>query len=215
MDGTKLTIELQGALTEYRTRQARDSGRMRVVQAWCCEELAARGIADVEVEVRCSGAYRAKNWDVALVENGEVTLAISTKTLVSNHGGSIPNRIDDMIGEAANLHRLHPNAVLGYLAFMHIEDESAAFKKRMASSADPTGLVKVNRAAAKVWYDRWVQAVTAASGRQTSTDPCETWEAASVQLIDLDDPVHPLAARPLDTDAFFDRLVLVYRQRFG
>ncbi len=195
------SIALQQAIVSYRLRNCRDSGRMREIQSWCCTELQARGLTGAACEVRLTGAYRDKNWDVALVSpSGEVLLAISTKTLVSNHGGSVPNRIDDMIGEAANLHRKHPRAVIGYLAFMHHED-------------DGTGRVK-DRARSRIWFDKWAAGVSLASGRASEHDAVEQWEVASVNLIDLDNPNMYLASSPWGPGHFFDLLVVRVQERF-
>ena len=76
-----------------------------------------------------AGAYRTKKWDVGLVEKGKPVLGISCKSIVSNHGGTVPNRVDDMLGEAANVHRAYPKAVLGYLFMMSRIDESQATQK--------------------------------------------------------------------------------------
>jgi hypothetical protein len=198
-----MEMALQTAIGEYRQRRARDSGRMRAIQAWVCSELAARGIEGARAEVRCTGAYRDKNWDVALTRGDQVLLAVSTKTLVSNHGGSVPNRIDDMVGEAANLHRMHPGAVLGYLAFMHFADEG----QRVRQGADPVR--------ARLWYDRWAAAVERAGQRVRVDDPAETWEAASVNFVDLDAPTSCIASVPLDPHGMLDQLARLFYERHG
>ncbi len=42
-------------------------------------------------------------------------LLLSLKSIWSNAGGSIPNRIDDLIDEAANVQQMSPEIVIGYL----------------------------------------------------------------------------------------------------
>jgi len=133
---------------------------MIAVQNWCVGQLAARGLAGARTEVALTGSYRTKNWDVALVAGDEVRLAISTKSIVRNIAGTVPNRLDDMLGEAANLHRLHPRAVIGYFLVMSEQEMSAGARD------------------SAIWFDRCGQRIALAAGRHSPTGPAEQWEGA-------------------------------------
>lgn len=164
------------------------------------------------------GFYREKRWDVGLIEDGEPRLGISCKSIISNHGGTVPNRVDDMLGEAVSLHRAYPKAVLGYLFMMSRRDESAATKRktRQLGGLTPERLRKLHDDA-DYWFERLVESVSLASGRSGPEDVPEKFEVVSCSQIDFDvEPygvvVHEGALSP---DAFFDRLVEIYRERFG
>jgi hypothetical protein len=66
-------------------------------------------------------------------------------------------------------------------------------------------------------FDRLVESVSAASGRSGPDDFFEKWEAVSCAQIDF--TVEPFAERhhphALKPAVFLDRLVEIYRERFG
>lgn len=51
-------------------------------------------------------------------------LGISLKSLLKNLRGSVPNRIDDLMGEMANVQLWSPEIVTGYVMFLNAEDDS-------------------------------------------------------------------------------------------
>lgn len=201
----------------FRTRHARASNRQEAIQLYCCDELKKRGIKNAEIEVDMPGAYRTKKWDVGLIEDGKPVLGISCKSIVSNHGGTVPNRVDDMLGEAVNLHRRFPKAVLGYLFMMSRVDESAATKRRTRQAGGLRGkrLVKLQEDGDR-WFERLVGSVSRAAGRTGVRDKPEKFEVVSCSQVDfMQNPyavvVHEGALSP---DDFFDRLVEIYDERF-
>lgn len=163
------------------------------------------------------GHYRAKAWDVGLLVNGEPRLGISCKSIISNHGGTVPNRVDDMLGEAVSLHRAYPKAVLGYLFMMSRRDESVATARRTEAGGGLTPeRRKKLRKDADVWFERLVASVGIASNRNSPQDWLEKFEVVSCSQIDFDrEPygvmVHSGALSP---DEFFDRLAEIYGERF-
>ena len=58
---------------------------------------------------------RTKNWDVAYNYAGKDRLLISLKSIWKNAGGTVPNRIDDLMGEAANVQQMSPEIMVGYV----------------------------------------------------------------------------------------------------
>ncbi|MGB2711795.1 MAG: PaeR7I family type II restriction endonuclease [Conexibacter sp.] len=210
-------MDLAAAMKAFRSRHPRASNRQEAIQLFCVAELERRGLRGSTIEVSMPGHYRDKKWDVGLVVGGEPRLAISCKSIVSNHAGTVPNRVDDMLGEAVSLHRAFPKAVLGYLFMMSRRDESVATGKRTERMG---GLTPVRRQQlhmdADRWFERLVESVSRASERRDEDDLPEKFEVVSCSQIDFDsDPygvvVHDGALGP---DAFFDRLVEMYRERY-
>jgi len=212
-------MDLAQAMVDFRGRKARAPNRQVAIQMYCCAELARRGLTDARIEVPMRGFYREKkNWDVGLVERGEPRLGISCKSIIKNHAGTVPNRVDDMLGKAVSLHRAYPQAVLGYLFMMSRRDESQYTEKRTRElgGLTPVRLQALN-VAAEAWFERLVNGVTRASNRGSPDDLPEKFEVVSCSQIDFD--VDPYGVEVhiggLSPDDFFDRLVGIYHQRFG
>jgi hypothetical protein len=211
-------MDIAAAMRAFRERHPQNSRRQEPIQVYCCEQLAQRGLEGAEIEVPMPGRYREKSWDVGLIVDAEVRLGISCKSIISNHNGTVPNRVDDMLGEAVSLHRAYPRAVLGYLFMMARRDES---KKTREQTERLGGLTPARMEAlhdtADYWFERLVESVTRASGRTGPDDLPEKFEVVSCSQIDFDlNPfgvvIHEGALSP---DAFFDRLVEIYGERFG
>lgn len=96
-------------------RKATSTVRLSGLAQYCVGELATRGLEGAECEVTIPGGARAKNWDVAWMHNGKARLAISLKSILKNPGGTVPNRIDDLMGEVSNIQMFSPEVVVGYL----------------------------------------------------------------------------------------------------
>jgi hypothetical protein len=45
-------------------------------------------------------------------------LLVSLKSVLASIGGSVPNRLDVLMGEAANVQQLSPAFVIGYVVIM-------------------------------------------------------------------------------------------------
>lgn len=202
----------------FRERHPRDSTRQEAIQLYCCGELEKRGLIGAEIEVDMPGAYRVKKWDVGLIEGGKPQLGISCKSIVSNHAGTVPNRVDDMLGEAANVHRAFPKTVLGYLFMMSRVDESQATQKRTkALGGMRSARVTELQENGDYWFERLVESVSKAAGRSGPRARPEMFEAVSCSQVDfMVEPyavvVHEGAMSPED---FFDRLVEIHHERFG
>jgi len=69
----------------------------------------------VETEGTVPGAGRPKQWDVAWKHNGKYRLGISLKSLLKNIAGTVPNQLDDLMGEVANAQLYSPEIVIGYV----------------------------------------------------------------------------------------------------
>ena len=78
------------------------TSRLDVLADFCVQELTRLGLNNVEKEASLPGGGREKKWDIAWRYDGNYRLGISLKSLLKNLGGTVPNRIDDMIGEVTN-----------------------------------------------------------------------------------------------------------------
>ena len=71
-------------------------------------------------ELPVPGLAREKNWDVAFEFAGKFRLLMSLKSMLRNVSGSIPNRLDDLQGEIANVQQLRPEVVTGYVVLFDV-----------------------------------------------------------------------------------------------
>ena len=98
-----------------REERVTSTARLEVLADFCVQELTRRGLKDVEKEAVIPGAGRDKRWDVGWRYDGKYRLGVSLKSLLKNLGGTVPNRIDDMIGEVTNAQLHSPEVVIGYI----------------------------------------------------------------------------------------------------
>lgn len=104
-----------------------DSNRLSSIADYAKQELAALGLPDSSDDPSCrlrggtggelavSGLARSKDWDVGFDFAGKPRLLLSLKSIWSNASGTVPNRIDDLMGEAANVQQRSPEVVVGYI----------------------------------------------------------------------------------------------------
>jgi hypothetical protein len=55
---------------------------------------------------------------------GKPRLLVSLKSILRNLAGTVPNRLDDLMGEAANVQQLSPEIVIGYVVIMDETQDS-------------------------------------------------------------------------------------------
>jgi predicted TIM-barrel fold metal-dependent hydrolase len=83
---------------------------------YCVEQFATCGLEGVRGgeadEVGIRGFGRQKDWDLAYVLAGKPRLLVSLKSILKNISGTVPNRLDDLMGEAANVQQLSPEVVM-------------------------------------------------------------------------------------------------------
>lgn len=154
----------------------------------CVQELQERGLSGVGAEVAVEGFGRVKQWDVAWYHGGKARLGISLKSLLKNIPGTVPNRIDDLIGEVANAQLHSPEIVIGYvMVFDRSQDSLSAKHDSSWLELLRTRLDQLSRRAPPAW----------ATG---------TFEGHV--LIEADFSEGPvLRSNPADLERFFDRLV--------
>jgi len=90
--------------------------RLAPLQTYLAWELEKRGIGDRRgIDDAVLGFVRTKDIDVVAWRADQPVVAISCKSLFKNPGGTVPNRLDDAIGEAVNLRKRWPAIRLGYV----------------------------------------------------------------------------------------------------
>jgi hypothetical protein len=104
------------------------TARLNVLAELCVQELGKRGLVGAMIDPQIPGFARAKDWDVAWIHNGKARLAISLKSLLKNLGGTVPNRIDDLMGEVANLQMYSPETAIGYVMLFNVAEDGHSRK---------------------------------------------------------------------------------------
>lgn len=114
-----MPINLSEAVDDLLGRPKTDSGRLDRLALYCIDEFARYGLAGVRGgkadEVGIRGFGRQKDWDLAYVLADKPRLLVSLKSILKNLSGTVPNRLDDLMGEAANVQQLSPEVVIGYV----------------------------------------------------------------------------------------------------
>jgi hypothetical protein len=117
-----MPVTLSEAVEFLLTSQTQSTARLRLLGQFCIESFEREGLPGVgggrAAEIGIRGLARQKNWDLAFVLAGKPRLLLSLKSILANIGGSIPNRIDDLMGEVANVQQLSPELVIGYIVIM-------------------------------------------------------------------------------------------------
>lgn len=190
-------ITLQDAVDDlYRiavVEQKRQSpNRLAVLADMCVEQLRERGIDGAAKELPVPGIGRSKTWDVGWPPDGKVRLGISLKSLLRNIAGTVPNRVDDLTGEMANVQLLSPEIVTGYV---------------MVFDTTGSGLRKDGTR----WVDFFRDAINRLSGRDAPAWAPGMVEASAIVEVDFAERARIVACS--DMPAFFDRLAQCVQDR--
>ena len=112
-------LDLAGLIDEISKKSSTDSGRLAPLANYAKEQFERYGLPGVRGgsggELVVSGLGRQKAWDVAYEFAGKFRLLVSLKSMWRNASGTVPNRLDDLMGEAANVQQLAPELVIGYV----------------------------------------------------------------------------------------------------
>lgn len=104
-----------------------------------------------ERELRVPGLARIKNWDVAYEFAGKFRLLISQKSMLKNISGTVPNRLDDLQGELANVQQLRPEIVIGYVILFDVARDSKRTDGMMWSDYFEAALKRLAIRRAPLW----------------------------------------------------------------
>lgn len=168
--------------------------RLGGLAQFCIEELAERGLEGAVTEARLPGGGREKSWDVAWSMDDKPRLAISLKSLLKNLGGTVPNRVDDLMGEVTNVQMFSPEIVTGYVMLFNVAEDSYSPLHR------------------STWAGLLRSRITRLSGRRPPSWSIGMIEASLFLEVDFSNgPL--LASGASDAADFFDRLVAAVRER--
>ena len=190
-------ISLQDAVDDlYRIavveKKRQSPNRLAVLADMCVEQLARRGLANAARERPVPGVGRSKAWDVGWPSDGKARLGVSLKSLLRNIAGTVPNRVDELTGEMANVQLRSPEIVTGYI---------------MVFDTTGSGL----RRDGTRWVDFFREAIERLSGRDAPAWAAGTVEASAIVEVDFSKGPRTIAAP--DMTAFFDRLAGCVKER--
>ena len=190
-------ISLQDAVDDlYRIavveEKTQSPNRLAMLADMCVEQLNERGIVGAAKELAVPGIGRSKTWDIGWPPDGKVRLGISLKSLLRNIPGTVPNRVDDLQGEMANVQLLSPEIVTGYI---------------MVFNTTGSGL----RQDGTRWADFFRDAVNRLSGRDAPAWAAGMVEASAIVEVDFAEGARIVAES--DMSGFFDRLARCVRDR--
>jgi hypothetical protein len=121
-------MELEPVIDRIMKKPVQSSDRLKALADFVIEQLGPSGLAGAiggtGGELRVSGLARIKTWDVAYEFAGKFRLLISLKSMWKNAKGTIPNRLDDHMGEIANIQQLRPEIVIGYIVVFDVVADS-------------------------------------------------------------------------------------------
>ncbi len=112
-------MDLEQVIEDISLRHTKDPGRLLPLANFAKQEFGRFGLAAVRGgdggELRVGGIARTKAWDVAYEFAGKFRLLVSLKSMWENISGTVPNRLDDLMGEVANVQQFMPEVVIGYI----------------------------------------------------------------------------------------------------
>lgn len=174
--------------------KATSTKRLDGLARFCVAELASRGLHDAVTEATLPGGGREKSWDVAWRMDDKPRLAISLKSLLKNLGGTVPNRIDDLMGEVTNVQMYSPEIVTGYIMLFNVAEDT------YSPLHDST------------WAELLKSRITRLSGRRPPSWSIGMIEASLFLEVDFSEGPR-LVSGTADVGPFFDRLVAAVRNR--
>jgi hypothetical protein len=168
--------------------------RLQMLAQYCLQQLSQRGLSGAKTEVTIPGGGRPKQWDVAWNLHEKCRLALSLKSILRNLSGTVPNRIDDLIGEVANVQMYSPEIVVGYLIVFDTSKDVFSVKHQST----------------------WCDLLRARLGRLAKRK-APFWSVGMVEafeVIEVDFSSSPrLVTQPASVERFFDVLAAETRRR--
>lgn len=119
---------IEDAIDSLLSKPPTSTDRLKLLADYLRGLLENAGLPDVQGgsggELRVPGLARTKDWDIAYDFAGKFRLLISLKSMLGNISGSVPNRIDDLQGEIANVQQLRPEIVIGYVVLFDVAKDA-------------------------------------------------------------------------------------------
>ena len=132
-------MTLEDVIEAISTRHVKDPQRLAPLADYAKQELGRFGLPGARGgdsgELRVAGIGRSKAWDVAFEFAGKFRLLISLKSMWKNISGTVPNRLDDLMGEVANVQQFMPEVVIGYILVFDATQDSVRQEDGLTWSA--------------------------------------------------------------------------------
>ena len=168
--------------------------RLNALAEFCIQGLEKHGLCGVETEVQVPGAGREKQWDIGWKYEGKYRLCISLKSILKNIPGTVPNRLDDLMGEVANAQLYSPEIVIGYVMLFDVGQDAYSAKH------------------GSTWLELLRNRIANLSGRQPPSWTPGTIESHVIAEIDFSEKCRVIS-NPSVFDDFFECLVNQVHQR--
>jgi len=121
-------VTLEDVIQSLLSKPTQSPHRLNQLADYVKRRLDAGGLPGAEggstKELSVPGLARVKNWDIAYEFAGKFRLLISLKSMLKNIPGTVPNRLDDLQGEIANVQQLRPEIVIGYVILFDVAEDT-------------------------------------------------------------------------------------------
>ena len=148
-------MDLEPIIDAIIRKPPQSSDRLKALADFVIDQLQLHGlpsaIGGTGGELRVAGLARKKDWDVAYGFAGKFRLLISLKSIWKNARGTVPNRLDDHMGEIANVQQLHPEIVIGYIILFDVVADRRRQDGTMWSDYFEQALRKIAIRKAPLW----------------------------------------------------------------
>jgi hypothetical protein len=174
--------------------------------------LEHKASASDESEHSVLGGIKHKNVDVTVIVPGVgPALGISAKS-TGNAFRNLTNRMEEALGDCANIHMMYPGFVFGFLHFIKYAGPGGAPPADQSFTQDGKPLDKIVR-----YHD----VLVSLAGRTMITDPAMRYESVGLVVYRCHGkraeiwPGYPPADSPVHDSKFFDRLYNIYDLRYA
>lgn len=154
---------LESAIDHLLVSSRTSTRRLDLVADYVKAQLERSGLPGAQggstSELSVPGLSRNKNWDVAYEFAGKFRLLVSLKSMLKNISGSVPNRLDDLQGEAANVQLLWPEIVVGYVILLDVAEDRMRTDQIMWSEMFETSLEKIAIRKSPLWAQGLLEGV--------------------------------------------------------
>lgn len=141
----------ENMIEEIKSRKKTASNRLDPLADFMKIEFEKYGLSDVRggsatKERPVDGMARSKKWDLTYKSSGKIRLIVSLKSMWGNAGGAMGNRIDDLIGETANVQQMTPEIVTGYIVIFDEQSDTTKAKKKFHQYKDAIKKITIRKA---------------------------------------------------------------------
>ena len=146
---------LEDAIDSLLSKSATSTQRLTLLADYLKRLLEEAGLNDVKGgsggELQVPGLARTKDWDLAYDFAGKFRLLITLKSMLGNISGSVPNRIDDLQGEIANVQQLRPEIVIGHVVLFDVSKDTKRKAGGKWSDFYESAIQKISIRRAPLW----------------------------------------------------------------